>query len=138
MTRDELLQKAQTVRQNLDELARIPQSTLDEFRADARNLHATLHLLQTSIQALIDIGSRLCAKLGLPTPRSSHDVFVALERDGRLPAGSADRIAPMVGFRNRVVHLYDRIDPARVHEVLTRNRGDIAEFLRLLLQVDAG
>ena len=64
MTRDELLQKAQTVRQNLDELAQIPQSRLDEFRADARNLHATLHLLQTSIQALIDIGSRLCAKLG--------------------------------------------------------------------------
>jgi uncharacterized protein YutE (UPF0331/DUF86 family) len=36
------------------------------------------------------------------------------------------------------VHLYDRIDPARVHEVLTRHRCDIADFLRLLLQVDAG
>lgn len=138
MTADEVLVKAQTVRQNLDELAKIPQGSLAEFGADGRNLHATLHLLQTSIQALIDIGSLRCARLGLRTPRSSHDVFVLLEADGRLPKGTADRMAPMVGFRNRVVHLYDRIDPVRVFEVLTRHRGDIADGLRLLLVIDAG
>ena len=138
MTVDEILVKAQTVRQNLDDLAKIPQGSFAEFSADARNLHATLHLLQTSIQALIDIGSLQGARLGLRTPRSSHDVFVSLEADGRLPKGTADRMAPMVGFRNRVVHLYDRIDPARVFEVLTRNRGDITDGLRLLLMIDVG
>ncbi|HEX5053009.1 MAG TPA: DUF86 domain-containing protein [Planctomycetota bacterium] len=136
MTTDEVLAKAQTVRQNLDDLGQIPQGSYDEFGADARNLHATLHLLQTSIQALIDIGSLHCARLGLRTPRSSHEVFVSLEADGRLPKGTADRMAPMVGFRNRVVHLYDRIDPARVYEVLTRHRDDLADCLRLLLTVD--
>ncbi len=136
MTIDEVLLKAQAVRQNLEDLSRIPQSSFAEFGADARNLHATLHLLQTSIQALIDIGSLLGARLGSRTPRSSHEVFVTLEADGRLPKGTADRMAPMVGFRNRVVHLYDRIDPARVYEVLTHHRSDIAECLRLLLAIE--
>lgn len=133
MTADELLAKAQLVRQNLEELDDIPQASLAEFNADARNLQATLHLLQTSIQALVDIGSFLSARFGLPTPRSSHDVFVQLEADRRLPKGTADRLTPMIGFRNRVVHLYDRIDPTKVYEILTQHRADFAECLRLLL-----
>jgi uncharacterized protein YutE (UPF0331/DUF86 family) len=136
MTADEVLAKAQLVRQNLGELDHIPQGSLAEFNADARNLQASLHLLQTSIQALVDIGSFLCAKLGLPTPRSSHDVFVQLESDHRLPKGTADRFAPMIGFRNRVVHLYDRIDPTRVYEILTQHPGDFADCLRLLLALE--
>lgn len=138
MTSDEVLAKAQTVRENLDGLDHIPQGTFVEFAADPRNLPATLHLLQTAIQALIDIGTLCCSRLGLRTPRSSHEVFVALEADGRLPKGTADRVAPIVGFRNRVVHLYDRIDPARVHEVLVRHRGDLADCLRLLLAIETG
>ena len=138
MTYEEVLAKAQIVRQNLAELGQIPQGSLPEFTADARNLQATLHLLQTSIQALIDIGSFLCSRLGLRTPQSSHEVFVLLEEDRRLPKGTADRLLPMVGFRNRVVHLYDRIDPVRVYEVLTRSRADLADSLYLLLDIEAG
>jgi uncharacterized protein YutE (UPF0331/DUF86 family) len=65
-------------------------------------------------------------------------VFTRLEADGRLPKGTADRFAPMVGFRNRVVHLYDRIDPNRVFAVLTRQRNDLADCLRLLLAIESG
>ena len=50
-----------------------------------------------------------------------------------LPAGSAIRFRPVVGFRNRVVHLYDRIDPAIVHRVVIEDRDDLNELLRLLL-----
>jgi uncharacterized protein YutE (UPF0331/DUF86 family) len=98
MTADEA--RAQLIRQNLAELEAIPQGSLAEFQADPRNLQATLHLLQTAIQALIDIGS-LCASLGLPTPKSSHEIFTTLEADRRLPRGTADRLASIVGFRNR-------------------------------------
>ena len=38
-----------------------------------------------------------------------------------------------MGFRNRVVHLYDRIDERRVHEILTRHRMDLLELLDQLL-----
>ena len=136
MTFDEVLAKAQVVKQNLDELERIPRATIDDFNADPRNLQATMHLLQTSIQALIDIGSFYCARFGLPTPRSSHEVFVRLEESGRLPKGTADRMAPLVGVRNRLVHLYDRIDPSRVFDILTRRRSELADYLRLILAMD--
>jgi len=57
MTYEEVLAKAQIIRQNLADLGQIPQGSVAEFTADARNLQATRHLLRTSIQALIGIGS---------------------------------------------------------------------------------
>ncbi|MEO6595495.1 MAG: HepT-like ribonuclease domain-containing protein [Planctomycetota bacterium] len=130
-------QKAQLVRSNLEKLAQIPQSTYEEFASDFRNTEAALHLLQTTIQALIDFGSKLCAQLGLDTPRTSFEVLERLEHDGRLPGGSATRFAPIVGFRNRVVHLYDRIDPQIVHRVVKERRRDLIDLLGLLLAIEA-
>jgi uncharacterized protein YutE (UPF0331/DUF86 family) len=136
MNGDAVLTKAQIVRENLTQLAAIPQSTLAEFESDFRNVQSALHLLQTSIQSLIDIGSWYCAALGLRTPASSHEVFERLESDGRLPAGTAARAAPIVGFRNRVVHLYDRIDASVVHRILTEDRPDLAKLLDELLAIE--
>jgi uncharacterized protein YutE (UPF0331/DUF86 family) len=137
MTGDEILGRAQLVRTNLEKLARIPQGSNAEFESDFRNVEATLHLIQTSIQSLIDIGSTLCARLGLETPRSNHEILQRLEADGRLPEGSADRFAAILGFRNRIVHLYDRVDQRVVYRILTENRADLRDLLELLLSIDA-
>jgi uncharacterized protein YutE (UPF0331/DUF86 family) len=62
-------------------------------------------------------------------------VFERLEEAGLLPPGTAARIGPIVGFRNRVVHLYGRIDERRVFEILTKHRRDLVEVLDLLLAI---
>jgi uncharacterized protein YutE (UPF0331/DUF86 family) len=41
--------------------------------------------------------------------------------------------AKVIGFRNRVVHLYERVDEARVYEILTEHRSDLATILDALL-----
>jgi uncharacterized protein YutE (UPF0331/DUF86 family) len=66
------------------------------------------------------------------------EVLERLEEDRRLPAGSAKRFAPIVGFRNRVVHLYDRIDPEIVYRVVTERRPELLDLLDLLLAIDTG
>lgn len=133
MTLSDLSDKAAFVREALDGIATIPHRTLDEFLADPRNLPSALHWMQTAIQALIDIGLILVTARGLPAPRSSSEVLERLEAAGGLPAGSAARYRPVIGFRNRVVHLYDRIDPEIVYRVIKEDRGDLADLLQLLL-----
>lgn len=133
MTHSDISDKAAFVRQALDELAAIPQDTLEDFRADRRNLPSALHWLQTAIQALLDIGLILVATRGLRPPHSSADVLERLEEAEVLPPGSVAKYRPVVGFRNRVVHLYDRIDPEIVYRVLTEDRADVAELLERLL-----
>jgi uncharacterized protein YutE (UPF0331/DUF86 family) len=133
MTAEEIQTKLAMLRDNLERLAQIPQATYEEFAADFRNLDSALHRLQTSIQALIDVGGFVLAERGLGAPGSSREILERLEAAGILPVGATLRFGPIFGFRNRVVHLYDRIDPEIVYRVLTSERGDLVELLRLLL-----
>jgi uncharacterized protein YutE (UPF0331/DUF86 family) len=132
VTAEGLGPKLVILRENLEKLDRIPQATLEEFLSDFRNLDSALHRLQTSIQALIDIAAYLSAKNALGAPSSSLDALERLEQAKALPPGSARRFSPIVGFRNRVVRLYDRIDPEIVYRVLTTHRSDLDELAKLL------
>jgi uncharacterized protein YutE (UPF0331/DUF86 family) len=135
MTSEQVQPKLDVLKDNLAKLAAIPQASYDVFSGDFRNVASALHLLQTSIQALIDLGSFLVVQRALPTPRTSHEIFERLEGAGLLPVGSAAAFAPVIGFRNRVVHLYDRIDERRVYEILVDHRQDLAKMLDQLLAV---
>jgi len=135
VTDDTIPSKLAIVRENLEKLERIPQASYQEFKDDFRNLDSALHRLQTSVQALIDIACYVVALRGLGVPRSSLDALEKLEGAGLLPAGSAQRFAPIIGFRNRIVHLYDRVDPEVVYRILTQNRGDLADLAKLLATV---
>ncbi len=135
MTDIDTQRRLEVLRANLEHLAEIPQATFEEFSADFRNLDSALHRLQTSIQALLDLGALLVSRLGLPAPRTSIDILSALEEAGHLPEGSSVRFRPIIGFRNRVVHLYDRIDERIVYRILTEERGDLAELLELFLDI---
>jgi uncharacterized protein YutE (UPF0331/DUF86 family) len=133
MTLDRIQSKLDVIKANLQKLDDIPQSSLEEFRADFRNIDATIHLLQTSIKVLIDLGGFLVAAHALPTPKTSHEVMERLEAAGLVPNGTAQRFSPIVGFRNRVVHLYDRVDDERVFDILTKHREDLTQVLGLVL-----
>lgn len=133
MTAEGVASKLAVLRDNLEKLEQIPQDTLETFEGDFRNVDSALHRLQTGIQALIDIASFATARRGLGSPESSVDSLARLESAGYLPPGSADRFTPIFGFRNRVVHLYDRIDPAIVYRILTEERAHLEELARLLL-----
>jgi uncharacterized protein YutE (UPF0331/DUF86 family) len=109
-------------------LRQIPQGTLAEFRADDRNVDAALRRLQVSIQILIDVGSHIVSRLGLGAPETSQDLLDRLERAGRLPAGDAARLGKMFAFRNRIVHLYDRVDDEVVYEIMTQRLSDLEEL----------
>lgn len=83
---------------------------------------------------MIDIGSYAVSKLGLGSPSSSVDILRRLESHGHLDEGSTDRFTPIFGFRNRVVHPYDRVDPQIVYQILTQERADLEGLLGLLLK----
>lgn len=133
MTGKDIESKLAIVLDNVEKLGQLPQGSLEQFVGDFRNVDSALHRLQTGIQALIDISSYITARRGLGTPTTSADALVKLEDAGWLPPGSVARFTPIFGFRNRVVHLYDHIDPEIVYTILTEKRGDLEELARLLL-----
>ncbi len=133
MTPEQVAQKLVLLAEALEKLRALPRGSLGEFTADDRTLDAALRRLQVAIQILIDVGSHVVSRLGLGAPDSSADVLVRLERAGKLPVGSATRFGRTFAFRNRIVHLYDRVDAAVVYAIVRDDLGDLEELARLYL-----
>jgi uncharacterized protein YutE (UPF0331/DUF86 family) len=118
MTPEQVQAKLLHLAEAIAKLRAMPQGSLDEFRA---------------IQVLIDVGGHVVSRLGLGAPDSSHDILERLERIGRVPPGSAVRFGRMVAFRNRIVHLYDRVDDEYVYEIVTRHLDDLDALATLYI-----
>jgi len=134
---DDIRGKLDVLSANQRQLEWLRSLSKEDFAGDARNLDSTLHRFQTSIQALIDIGAYVIASLGLPPPQHTIDVIDALRGGRVLDAPEAERYRTMVAFRNRVVHLYNRIDPVIVHDILQQHLVDLERFRRSLVEVIA-
>ena len=87
-------------------------------------------LLERMIGRMIDINFHLITEAGEAPPADYYESFTRLARLGVLERDFATRIAGSAGLRNRIVHEYDEIDPARVHEALQSTVTDIPAYLR--------
>lgn len=112
------------------ELRQLRPSSLQEYLAGRRLRSNCERELQVAIQCALDIGNHIIAEENLTAPEDHADIFHILGESGVLPSPFAQRILPMAGFRNILVHDYLRIDHARVYSVLTQALIDLEEFAR--------
>ncbi|MEW5766007.1 MAG: DUF86 domain-containing protein [bacterium] len=120
---------------NFEKLNILKSKRYEEFISDFRNMDSTLHILQTSIQALLDIGSYIIASLGLRTPNTNAEIIKILSEAGHIDRDKAKTYIKITQFRNRIVHLYNHIDTETLYDILVNELDDIKEFYINLLQV---
>ncbi|RLE93805.1 MAG: hypothetical protein DRJ55_03335 [Thermoprotei archaeon] len=80
--------------------------------------NAALHMLQTCVQALIDMAFRVLSSLGEKPPDSYGEAAEALFRLGVLCRESRDKLKSMIGFRNILIHRYLELDHELLREIL--------------------
>jgi uncharacterized protein YutE (UPF0331/DUF86 family) len=112
------------------ELRQLRPGTLQDYLASRRLRSSCERELQVAIQCALDIGNHVIAEENLTAPEDQADIFHILGTSGILPSPFAERILPMAGFRNILVHDYLRIDHARVYSILTQALTDLEEFAR--------
>lgn len=135
MKKEDIQIKLDLIPENVEKLEILRGKSLDEFEADFRNVDSALHRLQTTIQALIDIGGYIVASLGLRTPSTNAEVIEILVEKGLIDAKDKDKYIKMIQFRNRVVHLYNDIDIKVLYQIVQEEIGDIKELYLNLLQI---
>lgn len=82
--------------------------------------------LQVGVEIVFDVCHRLLALAGQPPAATSREALEACVRMGVL-----EQIGPygrMVGFRNLVVHRYDRIEPSVLVDVVNNHLQDFERF----------
>jgi uncharacterized protein YutE (UPF0331/DUF86 family) len=116
-------------------LAALPE---DAFLQDFTNVESAKHLLQVSIECCLDIAHHIVADEGYRTPADYYDTFVVLHENGVLPEALMPTLRQMVGFRNRVVHLYWDVDDATMYRILQENLGDFETYVGYILDFQHG
>ena len=129
---DVVLGLLRSLESNLELLKPLRAEPLAALTSDLVRYNGMLHLLQLSVQHVTDIGAHLVAAAPLATPGDYKEVIMAMGLHGILPYEFAERIAPMAGFRNIIVHEYLTVDPTRVHDILQNRLGDFEEFVEYI------
>lgn len=135
MKKEDIRSKLDIIPENLQKLELFRAMEYDEFQSDFRNIDSTLHRLQTSIQALVDIGGYIIASLGLRTPSTSGEIIEILVENGFINPALKERYITMIQFRNRIVHLYNDIDRKVLFRILQEESADIRELYRTLVMI---
>ncbi len=113
----------------LEALAGVP---AEEFAADYTKAYAARYMLQTSVEAMIDIANHIIARRGWGSPKSYVESFELLGQNGGLPPQLVDTCKRLARFRNRLVHLYQDIDDHAVYDILQNHLGDFRAYTRLV------
>lgn len=101
----------------------------EKLRTDLKEQRFIALTLQLAIQAALDVSSHIISDDRLGEPRTNRELFMLLERHGWVSAALASHLRDMVGFRNVLVHGYDRLDLSIVEDVLKNRLPDLEAFV---------
>lgn len=125
-----LLDALREYRERLEQLRDLPLDTyLDRERFAGR------YLLQAAAQACIDIANHLISSEGWRVPRDFRDAFSVLEENDVIDTDLGGRLRALAGLRNRLVHLYEKVDDRLVYEGLAAGLADVDAYARTVARL---
>jgi len=104
------------------------------FESDYMKQDAIATNLLRACEQCIDLANHTIRKKKLGLPKESRESFQLLSRAGIISGELADSLSGMVGFRNTLVHQYQRIDLKLMQEVIESRLGDLLAFTNCILQ----
>jgi uncharacterized protein YutE (UPF0331/DUF86 family) len=112
-------------------LAPLRERPLADFYEDAYLRDIAERNLEVAAQCCLDICNRIISIEGALKPRDYRDAILRMAELGVLPADLAQRLAPLAGFRNILIHEYLAVDWDEVYANLT-DLNDLEQFASLI------
>jgi uncharacterized protein YutE (UPF0331/DUF86 family) len=135
MSRDIILNKKASMERCIAQArAYYGRPSQEAFEKDFIRQDAIAINLQRAMELAIDIANHLIKEKKLGLPRESRESFALLERAGVISQDLSRKLQGMVGFRNILVHEYQKLELAIMIDVIENRLGDLADFSTLVLQ----
>ncbi|OGI78235.1 hypothetical protein A3C57_00860 [Candidatus Nomurabacteria bacterium RIFCSPHIGHO2_02_FULL_33_12] len=87
---------------------------------------------QLIVDAAVGINEHIISEENLKIPNDYYGTFLILGSSDILPREFADKIAPSVGLRNRLVHQYEKIDISRMILDIRQNINDYDKYMAII------
>jgi uncharacterized protein YutE (UPF0331/DUF86 family) len=113
------------VQRMADEICSLPLGSFDEFIGDRRNVGAAESCLRRALEALLDLGRHLLAKVFGEAVTEYKKIAEELDRRGVLAPDSAHRLRVLAGYRNRMVHFCHNVTEEELYAICTLEISDV-------------
>jgi len=104
----------------------------EEILKDSGKMHIAERLVQLVVDAIIDINQDIIKELDLKPMEDFQSTFYTLAENNILPKDFAEKIAPVVAVRNRIVHGYESLDKELFIRNLRKNYFDFGKYIKLI------
>ncbi len=101
-----------------------------DFVSDVYKLNSAKYFLIVGIEASIDLCNHLISMNKFRQPDGYADTFRVLEEEKIIDSEFADQLEMMARFRNRLVHIYWKINDEYIYKILNENVGDLDRLVK--------
>lgn len=115
------------------EIEGYPIPSLRAFQENQMAQKAVEKMLQEMVEICLDIGKHIIADRNFRIPEDGKDIFAVLAEQSVLTEETAEIMKKMVGFRNIVVHLYEKTDVEIVYGLYKKRLTDFDLFSKEIL-----
>lgn len=123
-----ITRKLSRIKQYVAELEPLVQLGEQTLARDSLKCYAAERLFQLIVDAMIDINTHVIRGRSLPPPDDLQSTFITLGDADILPKQFAQKLAPIVGLRNAVVHRYETVSVRRFVHELVRDFSDFKTY----------
>lgn len=108
-----------------DRMHQILERSDEEINKDFLLFHSLERLIQLIVDEMLDVNTHIIQYAPLKTPEDFQSTFIVLAQNNILPKDFAERLAPIVGLRNRLVHRYERVNIELLLTMTRREQNDL-------------
>ena len=127
-----ITKKLNLIQGYISELEPIVELDENAILDDKLKCHTAERLFQLLVDTMIDINTHIIRTKILSAPDDLQSTFTILGEAKLLPLEFAQKIAPIVGLPNAVVHRYDAVSTKRFIEELKHDFNDFKEYSILI------
>ena len=124
--------KIEYLQEQIDILEKNKDTSLVAIQQDVKTRYFLERALQLAMEAILDSSRMLVLCENWTIPKSEPHAVSLLAEHAVISAELSQRLLGAKGFRNILVHEYERIDPKKVHAFLRDGLDDLKEFSRSL------
>jgi len=127
-----ITERLNIIRNSVKRLKLLAEMPAEEFCRDEDAVDIAENRLRRAIEALFDLGRHLVVKSGAGVPSDYRSVIELLVENNILPEDFARHIAGMAGYRNRLIHDYNKVTPGELHQLIKTRLSDFNMFCQYI------
>lgn len=128
-----ITKKLERVGSYLEQVHRKKDPGIAAFLKDRDIQSIILFNIIQAIQSCIDIGAHIISDSQWETPSTQAEIFEILAENKVITKSLAKKMIQMAGFRNRIVHEYEKTDMKIVHTVWKKHLTDIKKYCKAVV-----